>query len=160
MSGALETAAGAFAVVGVIDVLLRSCREIHGFLSDVKDAPNSIAKLSASIYDTIRLSRASKACLDDLKTRSVASSKSEAILALESATKALNRELQALRVLIAKFKGGRTWSRVKYVLSDAKIDKANKHLEANKSLLAAALSLACRYVLTMSADYVVVNVHN
>lgn len=152
MSGALETAASAFAIVGVVDVLIRSCREVFGFLSEVKDAPENITKLSMSISDTIQLSRASKLCLDKLHVQPVALPNSEAILTLESAIKALNRETHALKVLIAKYKGNKTWSRVKYVLSDIKIKKATTHLEANKSVLSAALTLACKYVMAACSN--------
>jgi hypothetical protein len=146
MSGAFEIAAGAFAVVGVVDVVIRTGREIYGFLSEVKDAPGNIARLLNSINDTVQLSQASKACLKSLDKNKASLPKSEATLSLQSAIKALNRELQSLRSLTAKFKGSKTWSRVKYVLNDAKIDKAIGHLESNKSLLSSALTLACKYV--------------
>jgi hypothetical protein len=146
MSGVFETAAGAFAVVGVVDVVVRTGREISGFLSEVKDAPSNMERLLNSINDTLQLSQASKACLRSLDNRNASLPKSEAILSLGSAIKTLNRELQSLKSLMAKFKGTKTWSRVKYVLSDAKIHKAIGHLESNKLLLSGALTLACRYV--------------
>lgn len=67
MSGALETAAGAFAVVGVADVLVRTGRELYRFLRDVKDAPNEIAQLQDLIKETLLLHDASAKCQEDLK---------------------------------------------------------------------------------------------
>jgi hypothetical protein len=155
MSGAFEAAAGAFAVVGVVDVLIRTGREIFSFLSDIKDAPNNITRLTDSINDTVQLAQASKACLDSLHNSAAPLPKTGATLVLDSAIKALNRELQGLKSLTVKFKGNKTWGRVKYVLNDAKIDKATRYLETHKSLLSSALTLACRYVydLPLSADY-------
>ena len=146
MSGAFETAAGAFAVVGVVDVVIRTGREIFAFLSEVKDAPSNIEKLLSSINDTVQLSQAAKACLGSLDTRHSSLPKAEAVLSLESAIKALNRELQSLKGMTAKFRGSKTWSRVKYVLNNAKVDKAIRNLESNKLLLSGVLTLACRYV--------------
>ncbi|CAN9410573.1 unnamed protein product [Alternaria alternata] len=139
MSGAFETAAGAFAVVGVVDVVIRTGREIFAFLSEVKDAPSNIEKLLSSINDTVQLSQAAKACLRSLDTRHSSLPKAEAVLSLESAIKALNRELQSLKGMTAKFRGSKTWSRVKYVLNNAKVDKAIRNLESNKLLLSAYL---------------------
>ncbi|RYN57529.1 hypothetical protein AA0118_g7653 [Alternaria tenuissima] len=143
MSGAFETAAGAFAVVGVVDVVIRTGREIFAFLSEVKDAPSNIEKLLSSINDTVQLSQAAKACLRSLDTRHSSLPKAEAVLSLESAIKALNRELQSLKGMTAKFRGSKTWSRVKYVLNNAKVDKAIRNLESNKLLLSGVLTLAC-----------------
>ncbi|KAF2825051.1 hypothetical protein CC86DRAFT_50534 [Ophiobolus disseminans] len=52
-------------------------------------------------------------------------------------------QLQGLKFLLAKFKGTKTWSRVKYVLNDTKVNKATQNLEHAKALLASALTVAC-----------------
>ncbi|KAH7392063.1 hypothetical protein DE146DRAFT_766096 [Phaeosphaeria sp. MPI-PUGE-AT-0046c] len=51
MSGAFETAAGAFAVVGVVDVLVRTGRDLYSFLRDVTEAPEDIIRLGDVIRD-------------------------------------------------------------------------------------------------------------
>jgi hypothetical protein len=144
MSGVFETAAGAFAVVGVADVLVRTGRELYSFLRDVADAPEGIKHLRDSIQETLVLYQTSKQCQDNLKARSTSATTSSAIPSLETANKSLNRELQSLKLLVSKFKGTKTWSRVKYVLSEAKVTKAIANLEHAKALLASALTLACR----------------
>jgi hypothetical protein len=53
MSGAFEAAAGAFAVAGVADVLVRTSREICSFLGDVSDAPEEIMRLREVIRETV-----------------------------------------------------------------------------------------------------------
>jgi hypothetical protein len=146
MSGAFETAACAFAVVGVADVLVRTGREVIGFLRDVADAPEDISRLHKAIKETVILAQTAIQCLNDLKARRATTTTTGAVAALESSTKGLNREVQALKLLIGKFKGNRTWSRVKYVLSETKVTKAIRNLEHSKSQLASALTLACRYV--------------
>jgi hypothetical protein len=146
MSGAFETAAGAFAVVGVADVLVRTGHEVIGFLCDVADAPEDISRLHKAIEETVILAQGAIQCLNNLKARRATTTTTGGVAALESSTKALNREVQALRLLIGKFKGNRTWSRVKYVLSETKVTKAIRNLEHSKSQLASAVALAGRYV--------------
>jgi hypothetical protein len=146
MSGAFETAAGAFAVVGVADVLVRTGREVIGFLRDVADAPEDISRLHKVIDETVDLAQIAIQWLNDLKARRATTTTTGGVAALASSTKALNREVQALKLLIGKFKGNRAWSRVKYVLSETKVTKAIRNLEQSKSHLESALTLACRYV--------------
>lgn len=147
MSGAFETAAGAFAVVGVADVLVRTGRELYRFLRDVKDAPNEIAQLQDLIKETLFLHDASAKCQEDLKARGGAICNSSPLRLLESASGALGRALQSIKPIVNKFKGNKTWSRVKFVLSDDKVKKAIGALEQAKLLLTSSLTLACRWVI-------------
>jgi hypothetical protein len=144
MSGAFEAAAGAFAVVGVADVLVRTGRELYGFLCDLAGAPEEIIRLREIIKETTILHAAAQKCQQDVKVPSTSIAPGNAVTLLESASKALNRELQSLKRLVAKFKGSKTWTRVKYVLSEAKVSKAIANLEGVKALLGSALTLACR----------------
>lgn len=141
MSG-FDVAAGAFAVVGVADVLVRTGREVYSFLRDVADAPNEIQRLSEVIQEITLLAGTSKQCLNDLKAHTTGGSPTGAIASFEAAFKALSRELHSVRTLILRFKGKITWANVKYVLRSS---KSIGNLENAKSLLAAALTLACRY---------------
>jgi hypothetical protein len=149
MSGALETAAGAFAVVGVADVLVRTGRELYSFLQDIQDAPEDITRLQNFIWETVLLYQTSKKCQNDLKARNAST---DAVSSLETANKALNRELQSLRLSIGKFKGNKTWGRVKFVLGNARLNKTMGNLERAKNILASALTLACRYVFLYNHD--------
>jgi hypothetical protein len=144
MSGAFEAAAGAFAVVGVADVLVRTGRELYGFLCDLAGAPEEIIRLREIIKETTILHAAAQKCQQDVKDPSTSIAPGNAVTLLESASKALNRELQSLKRLVAKFKGSKTWTRVKYVLGEAKVSKAIANLEGVKALLGSALTLACR----------------
>jgi hypothetical protein len=144
MSGAFEAAAGAFAVVGVADVLVRTGRELYSFLCDIADAPEDILRLRETIEEIMHLYQAARKCQEDLKYYITSKAPDSALFSLESATKALNRELKNLSRMITKFKGTKTWSRVKYVLSEAKVNKAIGNLEGAKALLGGALTLACR----------------
>jgi hypothetical protein len=144
MSGAFEAAASAFAVVGVADVLVRTGRELYSFLHDIADAPKDILRLREIIQETMHLYQAARKCQVDFKDHVTSKAPNTAILALETATKALNRELQILSRLITKFRGTKTWSRVKYVLSETKVNKAIANLEGAKALLGSALTVICR----------------
>lgn len=145
MSGAFEAAAGAFAVVGVADVLVRTGLKLYNFLNDVVDAPEELVRLREAIGDTLQLYQTSTKCHDDLKCRVASRSSGSAVLSLDRANKALSRELQSLKLLLAKFKDGEktTWSRVKFTLSEAKVKKATGSLERAKTLLASSLTVAC-----------------
>ncbi|OAL46496.1 hypothetical protein IQ07DRAFT_590637 [Pyrenochaeta sp. DS3sAY3a] len=135
MSGAFETAAGAFAVVGVADVLVRTGRELYRFLSDVSDAPDEVKRLSECVRETILLVDALNKQAKTIVDAAIAAS-------VQAAVKALNRELQSLKVVLAKLKGAKTtWSRIKYVLDEKKVLKTLNNLERSKSLLANSLNI-------------------
>jgi hypothetical protein len=114
MSGAFEVAAGAFAVVGVADVLVRTGRSLFSFLCDVADAPEELVRLREIIKEALHLYTAVWKCREDDKDRITSIAPGSAMISLESASKALNREVQSLKCLTAKFKDTKTWTRVKY----------------------------------------------
>lgn len=90
MSGAFEVAAGAFAVVGVADVILRTGREIYNFLHDVADAPNELEALNESLQETETLVIACQKCW--VQNRTHVSTTASIRTPLESGLKALDRE--------------------------------------------------------------------
>lgn len=140
MSGVFETAAGAFAVVGVADVVIRSGRELYSFFADIADAPKDVERLRDNINDITLLSETSRECLNHLKNSTTSV---KVIALLDSALKALSRELQSLKSLLGRFKGGnKAWGRIKYVLDERKTKKALDNLERSKTLLGNALNLA------------------
>src|SRR4051812_22220635 len=101
MSGALETAAGTFAVVGVADVVIRTGRDLYRFLCDFSDAPEEVKRLSECIRDTVLLADALRNCTQ-------ANVGAGVIVSVQAAVRSLDRELQSLKLLVAKFKGART----------------------------------------------------
>lgn len=147
MSGALEVAAGAFAVVGVADVLLRTGRDLYDFLRDIEDAPNDLRRLCDVIQETLLLASASARCLQQLETRTQPTANQCVIDALRKARNALEREVKSVKTHTVKFKGNnRRWSNVRHVLNEQKIKKSVENLERAKTLMANALVLACRSV--------------
>lgn len=146
MSGALETVAGAFAVIGAADVAIRTGREVYGFLCSLADAPKEISRLCDLIKDTTLLAETSKQCLNRLKDTKAPVTTYGAVTSLDVSLKGFNREVQSLKVLGSRFKGTtKTWSRVRYVLDERKTRKALDNLERSKVLLGNALIMACRY---------------
>lgn len=144
MSG-FEVAAGAFAVVGVADVLVRAGRDLYTFLQDIEDAPNNAKRLCDVIAETVLLARASTRCLQQLETHTQAAPIVEVVNTLQVALKALNREVSSLRTLIDKYKGSsKRWSNIRYTLSEQRIKKALDSLERSKSSMTVALTAACR----------------
>jgi hypothetical protein len=143
---ALETASGAFAAVGVADVLIRVGRDIYSFLCDVADAPDDLKRLNEHINDNLLFAEISKECLQELSKSSQTTATANIINSLGTTLRALNRELQSLSRLIAKYIKTKTWNRIKYVLDERKVGKALESLERTKSNLASILTLACRSV--------------
>lgn len=145
MSGAFEVAAGAFAVVGVVDVLVRTGRDLYNFLCDIEDAPVNATKLCETIAESVLLADASKRYLLQLKTQIQHAPVADTLGALTSALKTLERELKSLKLLTAKCKGNKKrWSNIRYALSEQRINKALSNLERSKSTLTTTLTLACR----------------
>lgn len=145
MSGAFEVAAGAFAVVGVVDVLVRTGRELYNFLRDIEDAPANAKQLCDTIAESVLLADAAKRYLLQLTAQIQHAPTADTSGALTSALKALDREVKSLKALTAKYKGNKKrWSSIRYALSEQRIDKALTSLERSKSTLATALTLACR----------------
>ncbi|KAF9690879.1 hypothetical protein EKO04_010950 [Ascochyta lentis] len=145
MSGAFEVAAGAFAVVGVTDVIVRAGRDLYNFLRDIEDAPVNAQRLCDSIAETVLLASASKRCLLELKTQNQSAPVVEVVDTLSSALKSLDRELKSLKFHTTKCKGStKRWSNIRYALSEQRINKALSSLERSKSLLTNTLTLACR----------------
>ncbi|KAI4652122.1 hypothetical protein J4E93_002319 [Alternaria ventricosa] len=145
MSGSLEVAAGIFAIIGVADVVVRMGREVHGFLRDIAGAPEEIDRLCTTVKETALLAETVKQLLDTLACRKQPNATNHVVALFESALKSLQRELQNLRILSARFRsGGKTWSRVKYVLDERKIIKMFNNLERSKTLLANSLHVANR----------------
>jgi hypothetical protein len=62
MSG-FETAAGAFAVVGVIDVLVRTGRDLYSFFHDVADAQRTSKDYAVASVTRFFLAEAARSCL-------------------------------------------------------------------------------------------------
>ncbi|EAT77583.2 hypothetical protein SNOG_15040 [Parastagonospora nodorum SN15] len=149
MSGALEVAASAFAVVGVADVLVRTGREFYSFLGEVADAPEEIDRLREVIRTTVLLYHNSRRCQQDLKTRGASASAADVTSSLESATKALDRELRELSKTAKKYNGIKTWGNIKFVLGKDRVNKAIQRLEHAKTLMANALTLACIELLAL-----------
>jgi hypothetical protein len=141
----LELAAGVFAIIGVADVVARTCREVHGFLRDIAGAPEEIDRLCTTIKETTLLVGTTKHILDTLASWKHVDVTEQIITLFESALKSLQRDLQNLRVLSARFRGvSKTWSRVKYVLDERKVNKMFNNLERSKSMLASSLQVASR----------------
>ena len=143
---ALETATGAFAAVGVADVLIRVGRDVYSFLCNIADAHSDLKRLNEHINDTLLLAENSKKCLQELSKGSQTTATKSIVNSLCTTLRALNRELQSLSKLIAKYKKNRPWDSIKYALDRRKAAKALESLERTKSSLASNLTLACRSV--------------
>jgi len=145
MSGTLELAAGVFAIVGVADVAVRTGREVYGFLRNIVGAPEEINRLSTTVKEVAMLAETAKQILNKIAKRKQTDITRQSVGLFEAALKSLTRELQNLRVLSARFRGGNnTWSRVRYVLDERKLNKAFENLERSKSLLGNSLQVASR----------------
>jgi hypothetical protein len=145
MSGLFETAAGAFAVVGVVDVLVRTGRELHTFLREVSDAPSSLAVLRDNIGDMLVLANTCKGCLQRLIDNAQYTCSADVVVLFRKAVDSLEQEVKRLNTLTARYKGkSRRWSSIKYVLDESRIAKAINNVERSKSSMSNTLALANR----------------
>ena len=147
MADPLSITASSFAVVGVVDVVLRASVECCRFLSEIKGAPAEIGGLQSCIKNNIELLRALKKHVDELQDPASAMCLSAAELnttlsGFTSSLRALQRELNTLQVLARKYNSNdRVWTRVKFVLDARKISKSLERLDRSKSTLNVTLSL-------------------
>lgn len=142
MSG-LETVAGAFAVVGFADVLVRTGRDLYWFLCDIKDAPDDVQRLRIRIDETILLVDAARSYLQQLVTCTTPTHSVAVVASFQGALRGLDREFNSLRAVTTRFQGNiKSWMRVKYVLDERKIGRALRNVDRSASLLTTALTFA------------------
>lgn len=146
MSCLFETVAGAFAVVGLADVIIRTARDLYNFLHMFKDSPEDISRLRETIMEITALLETVKFCqrglVADYKSDCPSTALPGSATTLKCATKALHRELQSLSTITSRFNGTQTWGRLKYMLSEARVKKALQNLDRCKMSLANGLILA------------------
>lgn len=145
MADPLSLAAGSFAVVGVVDVVLRASVECCRFLSALKDAPEEIGRLQSCIETNKALVESFKTHLGEQRGLAAALSAThaeEALKLFESSIKSFDRELSALKLLATRYAAKRKlWGSIKYHLDDRKVNQSLRNLENAKSGLCAAFSL-------------------
>ena len=153
MSKPISIAAGAFAVVGVLDVVVRASLGLSRFFSSIKDAPKEIERLRYCIEDDQLLVKSSSAYLSPLLAPPIAKIEEAVVHSVDlnlvhTAVAALQRELLGLEIISKKQHGTcKTWAQLRCVLDKHRIDMYLQKLEYAKSMLLLALSLASRSVL-------------
>ncbi|PVI00981.1 hypothetical protein DM02DRAFT_654882 [Periconia macrospinosa] len=146
MADLLSLAAGSFAVVGAVDVVVKVSTECYRFLSAIKSAPEEIDRLKTCIEENRTLIEAFKTHLDGLQNiaaGSSASSMEERFNLFNSAIKSFNRELKTLKTLEARYKGtSNMWSAIRHLLDERKLDRCMRNLENSRTMSSAAFMLA------------------
>ena len=145
MADPLSLAAGSFAVVGVVDVVLRASVECCRFLSALKDAPEGIGRLQSSIETNKALVDSFEEHLGGQQGLAAALSAThaeEALKLFESSVKSFDRELSTLKLLATKYAGKKKlWGSIKYHLDDRKVNQSLRNMENARGGLCAAFSL-------------------
>jgi len=144
MPDPFSLAASSFAVVGVVDVVVKASIECCLFLSAIKGAPEGIRMLKIRIEENKALSEAfiTHLKLPSISIASTTSRMEPSLKLFEKSVKSFHRELTALKILEARYKGtSKLWSAVKYVFDEKKLNKCLVSLENAKSMLSAALQL-------------------
>lgn len=150
MAEPFSVVASSFAVIGLIDVVLRSGKEVYNFLGAIQDAPTEVERLRCSIHDNSLLVEESKRYWDELKgsassTSTSTTSLSQAVPQFTAALRTLDREFTALVTLAKRHDGiTKSWARIKWVLDQRKISKILERLEVSKSTLGLGLMLVGR----------------
>ncbi|KAJ4296296.1 hypothetical protein N0V90_006341 [Kalmusia sp. IMI 367209] len=149
MSDPFSIVAGSFAVLGVVDVVLRANVACSRFLSAIRDAPGEIDRLRTYIEESKVLIEAFMKHLNGSRTDStpVAAPMNEALSLFKSSIKVLSRELSFLRNLEARHKGtNKIWSACKFHLDERKVSNCLRRFKHAKSTLCTALLLIEGYV--------------
>ncbi|KAF2440247.1 hypothetical protein P171DRAFT_435078 [Karstenula rhodostoma CBS 690.94] len=145
MTDPFSVAASSFAVVGVADVVLRTCLKCHQFLSDIEDAPASIDDLKTCLRNNTSLVQTLRKHIQDLEATASPSDRAELQPAIEQfkvAIGLLRREMATLLARASKYNRMRkTWANVRHVLAEKDIRKTTERMEHAKSTLSVALSL-------------------
>lgn len=146
----LSVAASSFAVVGVADVVLRTCLKCQKFLSDIEDAPVSIENLRTCLRNNTSLVQTLKKHMQDIDSTASPEDRAELGPAIEQfniAIRSLRRETDMLLVRCLKYsKMMKTWANVRHVLAEKDIRKTTERMEQAKSTLSIVLSLVEGYV--------------
>jgi hypothetical protein len=150
MAEPFSAAASSFAVIGLIDVVLRAGKEVYQFLGSIQDAPTEVDSLRCSIHDNALLVEELKRYWGEIQ-QSVSSASScttdlsQAIPQFTAALRTLNRELSALVTLAKRHDGiTKSWGKIKWVLDQRKVLKIVQRLEVSKSTLGLGLMLVGR----------------
>jgi hypothetical protein len=98
----LSIAAGSFAVIGIVDVVLRATCESYRLISDIKDAPKELKQLQTCINENTSLLGIFKRYLEEFKNYTSSTiittsgvDISPAIAQFTSATRCFDRELHS-----------------------------------------------------------------
>ena len=155
MADPLSVSAGSFAVVGVLDVVLRAGRGLHAFFGAIKDAPRDLDELKRSLGDVILLVadvQAYRRALENSPLNAVPitsmnpNSKPQPQITLMAALRSLQRELSSLTALVKRHKDlANPWEKLKYMLDEKKIRASVQKLETFKSTLNSVLGVIGRY---------------
>ena len=155
MSDPLSIATGSFAVVGVLDVVLRTGRELYAFIGAIKDAPRHLMDLKLSLADVNLLVGDVKLYLDELEVSAPAAglilSKNstpsrQPPLPLSAALKSFQRELSSLLASVNRHGDlAKPLGKLKYILDERKVSMSLQKLETSKSTLNGVLVLIGRY---------------
>ena len=149
MTDPLSVAASALAIVGAADIVLRAGKELYGFLSDIKDAPENVKRLRNYIQDISRLIKSAKDFWEEQKRlapprATLSASLSSASSHFEAVLRALNDELSCLVNLAKKHDGvAKPGGKIKWVF-ERKIKYSVERLDRSKLSLVAALNIVGR----------------
>ena len=155
MTDPLSIAAGSFAVVGVLDVVLRTGRELHAFLGAIKDAPTNLEDLKLSLANVNLLVGDVRLYLEEIDVSAPAAGAISSTNptpsrqpqpALSAVLKSLQRELSTLLALVNRHGSlAKPWEELKYILDERKIKTSLQRLETSKSTLNGVLQVVGRY---------------
>jgi hypothetical protein len=150
MADPLSVVASSFAVVGVADIVLRTCLKCRQFLSDIEDAPTSIENLQTCLRNNTSLVQTLRNHVQDLESNASAADLVElqpAIDQFDITIKQLRRETDTLFVRCLKYnKMSKKWANVRHVLAERDIRKTTEQMERAKATLSVVLSLIEGYV--------------
>lgn len=153
MADPLSIAASSFAIVGLVDVVLRTCIEVRDLLSTIQSAPDDIACLKECVNDNVRLLELCKRCIEQMRTSAASRTNtaqadlSRALNELSSPIRSMDRELRALTTLAKKHHmSGKAWAKIKWILDEKRLKKSLERLSEARSQLTISLNVTGLFV--------------
>ncbi|KAM0799759.1 hypothetical protein BDR22DRAFT_279431 [Usnea florida] len=142
----MDPLSGIASVLSVADVAVRSCERLREFISDLRDAPQSVQRLRRTIQNTESVLRSVWLNVAEFNSSTLATEYHEVLPeAVERCLEEIRADLNLLEKLLAPGELGRDiGARIRHVLSKKSITDILGRLEDQQNLLSLALQSAAQ----------------
>ncbi|KAI9884226.1 MAG: hypothetical protein M1823_003975 [Watsoniomyces obsoletus] len=145
MAEALVAFGAAGSALQICDVALRCAREIHGFLSDLKDASKDVQHLRSALNDVISIMKNLSSYIAEFSSSANARQHFEVLPeAIVDAVQGFHDDVTTLKEFLPSDLSTSLRRRIRFVFDHAQIRKAIRKLEHRKTTVLLALEIVGR----------------